>query len=458
MKRLRNPILAAVLVSTVLVSPAAAEQRFIARTIQLPLLNGTQIIGLVCQLLGCSVRYPVDGGQTFLVTRPDLGDPLAFLNLLLTVTGIQDAEIDQVVHTAGSESGSPAVPPALLDRDPVSYYGTTVRRGYVQQPAAAIIRLSTAQSKYKLTGLDVTVAVIDTGVDPRHPVLANVLLSGYDFTRNKAGANEVADLDQSTVATLDQSTVATLDQSTVATLDQSTVATLDQSTVATLDTAKYQAFGHGTMVAGIVHLTAPQAKILPLKAFRADGSGYASDVLRAIYYAANNKAKVMNMSFDFDTSSRELERAINYAKGKGVIPVAAAGNDGLRTTVYPAALPGVIGVASTSNYDTLSAFSNYGPEVAWIAAPGEGVITTYPFKAYAAVWGTSFSAPLAAGAAALLADQRSSITPSQAQQAEGEAVWISADVKRGRLDLPKAIEAWLKVIATSPLVTLLSGL
>jgi subtilisin family serine protease len=436
----RVTVLTVLLCGAVHAAPAFAEQRFIARTEPLLFLDGSQIIAGVCKLLGCTVRYPVDGrlGQVFLVTRPDIGDPLAFLALLLSAVGIQDAEIDQVVRTLGADAGS--VPPALLDAEPVSFFGTTVRRGYVQQPANGIVGISSAHSQYQLTGAGVTVAVIDTGVDPQHPVLAGVLTPGYDFTRNTASASELTDLDQSTVATLDQSTVATLDET--ARVNQSTIACLDQSTVATLDTPQYAAFGHGTMVAGVVHLTAPQATIMPLKAFRADGSGYASDVLRAIYHAAEQRAKVINMSFNFATPSGELQRAISYAHGKRMVTVASVGNDGQRTVVYPAGLTNVVGVASTTDFDTLSAFSNFGADVAWVAAPGEGIVTSYPFGTYAAAWGTSFSAPFAAGAAALLAELESKINAPQAADAEGHAVWISPDVKRGRLAIPSAIDAW----------------
>jgi subtilisin family serine protease len=92
---------------------------------------------------------------------------------------------------------------------------------------------------------------------------------------------------------------------------------LDQRTVAVLDGSQYSAFGHGTMTAGIVHLVAPQAKIMPLKSFNADGTGYDSDILRAIYYAVKNGAKVLNMSFDYPSYSAELANAIKYANQQG---------------------------------------------------------------------------------------------------------------------------------------------
>ncbi len=108
------------------------------------------------------------------------------------------------------------------------------------------------------------------------------------------------------------------------------------------------------------------------------------------------------MSFNYASYSQELANAVNYATANGVICVAAAGNSGEQATVYPAALKGVIDVASTSNSDGPSTFSNYGAPPVWLAAPGEGVMTTYPFGTYAAGWGTSFSTPLVSGTTALL--------------------------------------------------------
>jgi subtilisin family serine protease len=184
---------------------------------------------------------------------------------------------------------------------------------------------------------------------------------------------------------------------------------------------------------------------MPMKAFKADGSGVISDVLRAIYKSTQNGAKIINMSFSFDSPSRELENAIDYATGKGVVAVASTGNDGKKINVYPAAYGTVIGVASTTNWDTLSSFSNYGTSVAWIAAPGEAIVSTYPMGTYAAAWGTSFSTPFATGAAALLAEM-ASISNKQAADAEGASVWISYEVTKGRLDVPAAVRTWRKTV------------
>jgi subtilisin family serine protease len=380
------PCLLLVLAS--LCAPAAqAQTRLIVRdSLGLPGVN------VSCLLAGCKVVTGLGDpdGQLFLVTFPAILDPVTGLLRLSLQTNIISVEIDQVVKTQQAYADS--APSYLTDKAPVSYYGATVWHGYVVQPGNQLIRTNQTHSAFHATGARITVAIIDTGVDPTHPVLKAVLENGYDFTRNVSGGSERADVN----ATPDNSSAQDAE------VNQRTVAVLDQRTVAVLDGSNYSAFGHGTMTAGIVHLVAPEAKIMPLKAFSANGTGYDSDILRAIYYAVKNGAKVMNMSFDYSSYSGELARAISYANSKGVISVASAGNSGQRTVVYPGGLPGVVDVASTSNSDVQSTFTNYGAPPVWMAAPGEGVMTTYPWGTYAAGWGTSFSTPFVAGTAAVM--------------------------------------------------------
>jgi subtilisin family serine protease len=381
---------ACLLLLTSLAVPAAqAQTRLIVRdSLGLPGLN------LTCLLTGCKVVNGLGdpNGQLFLITFPASLNPVTSLLKLSLQTGILDVEVDQTVTTR--EPDASATPSYLTDKAPVSYYGATVWHGYVAQPANQLVRTDQTHAAFNAAGAGVIVAVIDTGVDPNHPVLKAVLVKGYDFTRNTNGGSEDVDVN---APAPDNSGAQS------ATVNQRTVAVLDQRTVAVLDgNSQYAEFGHGTMTAGIVHLVAPQAQIMPLKAFTANGTGYDSDILRAIYYAVANGAKVMNMSFDFSSYSGELASAIKYANSKGVVSVASAGNDGERTVVYPGGLPGVIDVASTSNNDIQSTFTNYGAPPVWMAAPGEGVVTTYPWGTYAAGWGTSFSTPLVAGTAAVM--------------------------------------------------------
>jgi len=415
----------------------------------------------LCRLLHCSVDHNLGDpeGQLFLVKLPALLAPLTTKLMLSLNLGVISVELDQTVQAQGTTAG-PA-PDYLTDQRPVTYYGTTVWHGYLTQPANQLIRTDATHTKFNTAGSGAVVAVIDTGVDPNHPVLKNVLLTGYDFTRNQSGGSEMSDVSQSTVAVLDNSQPAQV--------SQSTVAVLDQSTVAVLDGPQYEAFGHGTMVSGIIHLVAPQAKIMPLKSFQADGTGYNSDILSAIYYAVGHGANVINMSFNYSSYSQELATAINYATNHGVICVAAAGNNGEQATVYPAALKNVIDVASTGDNDIRSTFTNYGAPPVWLTAPGEGIMTTYPFGTYAAGWGTSFSTPLVTGTAAMLvsayhvqsgtqvglslgslslslslgASANGPSSESQAAAALAHAQPISdPQLGHGRLDTYQSVQAW----------------
>jgi thermitase len=196
------------------------------------------------------------------------------------------------------------------------------------------------------------------------------------------------------------------------------------------------------MVMGIIHLVAPQAQLLPLKAFSSDGTGYLSNILHAVYYGVQGGTNVINMSFDTKSNSKEFSKAITYANQNSVICAASAGNDGMQEIVYPAAYQNdVMGVASTSDTDTRSSFSNYGDAVVWVAAPGEAIISTYPFSTYAAGWGTSFSAPFVSGAGALLLNLDPTTNESKAAAALAYAVPLGAGMGNGRLDLVEALQS-----------------
>ena len=340
---------------------------------------------------------------------------------------------------------------SLPGRTLVSFFGSTVPSNYTSQTATSIIRLDDARTATHLTGSGV-VAIIDTGADPNHPALSAVLVPGYDFTRDTPGFSELADLDPTVAAQLQQSSTSILDAqntlqlnaSAIAILTQSSTSILDQSSTSILDSTLAE-FGHGTMTAGIVHLIAPTAKIMPLKAFRADGSSNLSDIIRAIYYAADHGANVVSMSFSMAQSSPGLQAAIQYALSKNVIMIASSGNDGSKTLVYPASYGGVQGIGSSTNTDLRSTFSNYGSGVVTFAAPGEGVTTTYPGGNYAAGWGTSFSTPMVAGAAALVLQARPASKPGDITNALSKTKQIS-DMGYGRIDLYSSL---MNVVSSS---------
>ena len=434
MKRNLSICMIALVLTVALATPAAAQNRYIVRT-----SGGLGSVLNLCSLLGCQVKGSLDGNinQTFLVTSSKnlVVNLLNFtVNLVDSLLGIQSIEPDSVLPIP--QPSLNGISSGLSDTTLVNYYGTMVTHGYAAQPAAQIIRLTDAQNGFNVGGSGI-VAVIDTGVDPTHPVLSPVLLPGYDFTRNQAGASEWPDVASTGIST------TTSSNAQPAMVQQSSAAILDQSSAAILDGSPYVAFGHGTMTSGLVHLVAPNAKILPLKAFSSNGTGNLSNIVAALYYAVQNKANVVNMSFDLSYSSPALSQAISYANRAGVVLVAAAGNESTSARVYPASISNsVVGIASTTDWDTRSSFSNYGTADVWIASPGENVISTYPGGTYGSESGTSFSSPLVAGTVALMLSVKQPINQSQAASALSHARVLTSDLNHGRLDAYQALSAW----------------
>lgn len=430
-------ILAILLTMTALgAGPVNAQNRYIVQT-----SGGLGSVLNLCAILGCQVNGSLDGsvGQTYLVTSTTnllsnlIGGTLNFLEELL---GIKTIEHDRLLPIPMHPLGN--IPPGLYDTSPVNYYGSVVTHGYAAQPAAQIIRLNDAQRGFDISGTGI-VALIDTGVDTTHPALRPVLLPGYDFTRNQPGASEWLDVPQ-----LNGSTNSGSAPASPVLVQQSSAAILEQSSAAILEGEPYSAFGHGTMTCGMVHLVAPTAKLLPLKAFTSNGTGYVSNIVAALYYAVQHNANVINMSFDVSSPSSALNQAISYANQKGVVLVAAAGNENTSAPVYPAALNGkVVGIASTTEWDARSSFSNYGNTDVWIAAPGEYIISTFPGGTYGSASGTSFSSPLAAGTAALMLSAKPFLHQNDAANALCHAIQLTPDLHHGRLDVYQAVAGWV---------------
>lgn len=368
----------------------------------------------------------------------------------LKVTEVADAKL------GGS---SAAILETLPDKTPVPYYGATAWKGYVEQPAAKIIKVKDAQGQYG-TGGNVVVAVIDTGIDAKHPLLKGLVRDGYDFVRQvPGGVGDTSDLSGSSAAILETGTgdlqskllngsvAAILEGSVAAILEGSSAAILEGSSAAILENGGGlgKGFGHGTMVAGLIHLVAPTAELMPVTAFDANGDSDIFNIVRSIYYAADHGARVINMSFSMPQDSRAIARALRYAADKGVITVAAAGNASSGVNVFPASYSQTTGVASTSDLDSRSKFSNYGSSIVTLAAPGEKLITTYPGAHYAAAWGTSFSSGFVSGTAAMLLQWVPSMKQGDFENALATgAKKIGQDVGQGRLDIYTTLQKKVK--------------
>jgi subtilisin family serine protease len=290
---------------------------------------------------------------------------------------------------------------SLLDgRTQTTFYGTTVLKSYVDQPAVWITQLNEARELS--TGAATRVAYIDTGVDFSHPALAPWLDPGVDLVFNRS-ASELDGLSQQMTSLLDQQMTSLLDKRFLFVLNQAMASLLDGGN----DSAAFPPeLGHGTLVAGMIHLVAPQARIVPIRAFDVYGNTTMFQIVEGVYRAIALDADVINMSFSIDEDSDVLHKAMNDAQGNGVALVASAGNNARDArNLYPAAYSQVVGVGATDFNDRLASFSNYGRGVS-VVAPGAYVVSTVPGGKYAAAWGTSFSAPIISGTVALLASGR----------------------------------------------------
>ncbi|TCP52430.1 subtilisin family serine protease [Tumebacillus sp. BK434] len=178
--------------------------------------------------------------------------------------------------------------------------------------------------------------------------------------------------------------------------------------------------GHGTHVAGVIAARTNNlegiagidwaGKIMPVKAMDADGSGSVLDIADGIIWAADHGADVINLSLGEYAGSDYLHEAIRYAYDKGVVLIAAMGNDGISDPSYPAAYEEVIGVAANDENKETATFSNYGQHTS-VSAPGVAIPSTYPNNRYAALSGTSMASPHVAGVAALIRSINKDLTP-----------------------------------------------
>jgi thermitase len=169
--------------------------------------------------------------------------------------------------------------------------------------------------------------------------------------------------------------------------------------------------GHGTHVAGIIAAysnngtgivgVAPECQLINVKVADDKGRCDASRIASGIIWAVENGASVINVSIEIGEPSPELEEAVNYAWGQGAVVIAAAGNDGVQSPVYPAAYENCIAVAAIRENSTLAPLSNYGDWVA-VAAPGFSIYSTLPDDDYGYKSGTSFATAYISGLAALL--------------------------------------------------------
>ena len=215
--------------------------------------------------------------------------------------------------------------------------------------------------------------------------------------------------------------------------------------------------GHGTHVAGVAAAVSgnglgvaglAQARVLAAKVLDASGTGKESDAAFALRWCADNGAHVALMSLGTSKDASVLRDGVAYAAQKGMLVVAAAGNEGCACPRYPAAYPGVLAVASFGKDGARSSFSNTGSWVS-LSAPGEDVLSTYAGNAYRVGSGTSQAAPFVAGAALLAWGANPALTAAQVRGILTGTAWDlgpagkDAGYGHGAVDAHKAVDAAL---------------
>ncbi|WP_461174184.1 S8 family serine peptidase [Arthrobacter sp. Z1-9] len=281
---------------------------------------------------------------------------------------VEYAEPDQVVTAATNDQYFPRQ--YALQNDGQSFTNT---KGDLKMAGGKVDADVDAVEAWNITtGADIKVAVLDSGVANDNPDIDSKVVARANFTNGETGDDN---------------------------------------------------YGHGTHVSGIVAATAdntmgvagtcPGCSILDGKVLNDSGVGSSSSLASGIDWAMNNGAKVINMSLGV-RSSRTLESAVNNAWSKGAVLVAAAGNGGNQTKIYPGGYANVIAVAATDNSDAKASFSTYGASWVDITAPGVNVYSTFPNHTfvlgtqnnrslgYDVGNGTSMSSAIVAGIAAMV--------------------------------------------------------
>ncbi len=281
----------------------------------------------------------------------------------------------------------------LVPDDPLYLTDQSEALGRIQMPAAWDLTLGRPE---------VVIAILDTGVDITHPDLAEAIWTNPGETPDNA---------------VDDDANGFIDD-------------IHGWDFATGENDVADDHGHGTHVAGIaaartdngigVAGVAGRATLMPVDVF-GGGIGTYEDLIRAIVYATDNGAHVINMSLGASSYSLGEEMAVNYAWERGVVVVAAAGNTCTNTNYnappclsdhYPAAHTNVIAVAATTAGDVLASFSTRGTFVD-VAAPGVGIYSTFPRDGYGSLSGTSMATPHVSGLAALVLARNPYLTPDQ---------------------------------------------
>ena len=334
--------------------------------VKLKPLLGNNLLGIINLIYGTTTLASLpDHSDIFLLQAPLGADTELLVQVMTSDVRLVYAELNYI-NESPEDGGTNRTYGWGDDSTPMQ-----------NQDSTRAIHLEAAHNLSR--GAGTLVAVLDTGVQPDHPTLANsIAVLGYDFVDNDLAPYETAN-------------------------------GLDDDGDGRVD----ELYGHGTHVAGIVHLVAPDARLLPLRVLNSDGRGNNFRTASAIVYATRRGADAINLSLGTPHPSALLREVVGEAAQFGVIVVGAAGNLNTDAKQYPAAEACAIAVTSVNAHDKKSSFANYGDWIG-VAAPGENIYSTFPVDGYAWWSGTSMATPFVAGQAALLRGANPQLTLDEA--------------------------------------------
>ncbi len=339
---------------------------------------------------------------------------------------------------------------------PINVFGRAVIGFPGDRPATGQLRASyVAQQmvgdlvaiQLRARGAGVIVAVIDTGIDRNHPDIR-------DHIWTDSGEIPGDNIDNDNDGLVDDVFGWNFFDST-------------QDTMELRASAQASIAGHGTFIAGLIALIAPNAKIMPIRAFSPDGVSDAFSVAQGIKYAVDHGAQVINLSFGSTEDTPVMHDAVTYAHQRGVLLVAAVGNEDKgndSAPQFPANWSAeVMGIAALDDDNRKATFSNFGNNVS-VSAPGVNLISLFPqinnTPDYATWSGTSFAAPLATAAAVLLLEDNPhrnarDLIESTAASIDSSNPGLAGKLGKGRIDPLRALQSFDAVTGNHSEIALL---
>lgn len=382
-------------------------------------------IDVINALYGTTTKQRIYGTNIYRLTTPKGKKEKKYRKKIAKNVDVLSASLNPVIATPVNVFGHAVI--GFPGDRPTTGQG---RPQYITQQLIANL----AEVQLRSRGAGVIVAVIDTGIDRLHPDIKDHIWTdtgevpsdqvdndgdglvddvfGWNFLTNNNNTTEQPGNPQSSVA------------------------------------------GHGTFIAGLISLVAPEAKIMPIGAFSTDGVSDAFTVAQGIKYAVDHGARVINLSFGTTEDSTILHDAVAYAQQRGVLLVAAVGNENKSNSAGPQ-FPAnwdleVMGVAALDSNNRKAAFSNFGNNVS-VSAPGVNIVSLYPgtndTPDYAIWSGTSFAAPLATAEAALIFENNPtrqdvrSIIENTATSVNDDNPSFKDKLGKGRIDPLKALQS-----------------